>query len=118
MKIKNVLFGAVSISLFTVASVFAANTTFTDSGTVTVGTPAVSIKPSKNVSVIYSPSATASGAGTITYSISASHSSGTKSYASSSGDTKILWLRHWCRTTSKHLSANASANFTSGWTAL
>jgi len=90
MKINNVLAIAGGLSLIAASSAFAAATDFTDSGTVTAGTPTVNIKPSKNVTVRYLPSATTSGSGCISYSIASQHSSGTKLYASSSGDTKIF----------------------------
>lgn len=88
MKINKTLTIAGIVSLAAASSAFAAQTFST--GNETVGSPAVSLKPSKNVSIVYLPSATTVGAGVISYSISSFHSSGTKLYASSSGDTKIF----------------------------
>ncbi len=92
MKINNVLRLAGCLSLVAASSAFGAATDFSDAGTGTVGTPSVNLRPSKSVVVRYLPSATTvpSGTGVISYSISAFHGSGTKLYASSSGDTKMF----------------------------
>ena len=68
----------------------ATDTVFTDSSTVSIGTPPVALKPSTNVTVKYSPGADkVDTTGVISYSVGSSHGAGTKTFASSSGDTKI-----------------------------
>lgn len=89
MKINKTLAMAGIVSLAAASSAFAAATTF-ETGSETVGTPAISVKPSKNVKVVYLQGTTAAGSGWTSYSISSFHNSGTKLYASSSGDTKIF----------------------------
>lgn len=93
MKLTKVLNIAAVLSLGAAGSAYAAASsaqTFTDAGTMTVGAPTVIIKPSKNVKVVYKASSDVAGNGAAMYSISSFHSSGTKLYASSSGDTKIF----------------------------
>lgn len=82
-------------------------------GTVTVGsTSTANVKVSKGVSLSYKSQTTGLG-----YSVATYHSSGTKTFASSSGDSKI-----WSQNTTAVAppaapSGTASAAF-SGWTAL
>lgn len=110
MKILKVLAISSVVSLVGAAGAFAA--TFTDAGG-TVGTPPASVKPSKGVTVKYTPEA--AGA---TYSITAMHGSGTKTYGSSSGDTKIF-MKDTTTIADPPAApaAGASADF-STWTAL
>lgn len=84
-------------------------------GTVTVGTSGKSadVKVSKGVSLAYKSQATGLG-----YSVATYHSSGTKTFASSSGDSKI-WSQNTTAVAPPDApSGTASANFTSSWTAL
>lgn len=97
-------------------SAFAA-TTFQDTGTTTLGTPAISIKPSKNVSIYYD-SATTTGAGYGAYSIGSNHSSGSKTFGSSSGDQKIFMKDGTSAPSIGVPAVGGSANFSSGWTAM
>jgi hypothetical protein len=119
MKLTKILPLASVLSLFSV-SAFAA-TAFNDTGTVTMGTPSVAVKPSKNVTVTYNPSTATvpSSNGALAYSIAAYHASGSKSFGSSSGDTKIFAMDGTGSTgVASPESASASADFGSGWTAL
>jgi hypothetical protein len=97
----NKIVATIAMLLFTAASAFAAGTPntqvdFADNGTTTMGTPSMSLKPSKNVTVSYQSSVTQAQSGTnllpgvVAYSISSSHATGSKSFGSSSGDTKIF----------------------------
>lgn len=93
MKINNTTLAIAGIlSLAATSSAFAAisaNNTSNPGAELTISSnPAVTIKPSKNVMIRYDGIGT-SGSGSAAYGISASHSSGTKKYISSSGDTKI-----------------------------
>jgi len=119
MKLTRILPVASILSLVGAASAFA--TSFTDSGTVTTGTPSMGVKPSKNVTVTYNPSSAKvpSGNGALAYSIASFHASGSKSYASSSGDTKIFAQDGTGSTgVTSPESASSSADFSSGWTPL
>jgi hypothetical protein len=121
MKITKVLAIASILSLGAVGSAFAAlggTTSFTDTGTVTTGTPTMGLKPSKNVTVQYTSSATAVATGCATYSVSASHSSGTKSFASSSGDTKVFMKDGTALAPPTAPGVGSSADFSSSWTAM
>jgi len=118
MKLSRILAIAAIFSLAAVGSAFAADKSFTDAGTDTAGTPSMGIKPSKNVTVYYKPSTTTSGTGVISYSVSAYHSSGTKSFASSSGDTKIFMADGIGSAPPTAPAAGSSAAFGTGWTAM
>jgi hypothetical protein len=115
MKITKILAIAGIISLAAAGTVLAANgtaVTFNDS-TSTVGTPAASVKVSKNVSVKYIPEAAG-----LTYSMSSFHTSGTKTYGTSSGDTKIYMMDSTALTDPPDApAANTSADFAS-WTSM
>ena len=120
MKISRILPLASILSLVAAGSAFA-GTAFTDTGTVTMGTPSMGVKPSKNVTVTYNASTATvpSGNGALAYSIASYHASGSKSYGSSSGDTKIFAQDGTGSTgVASPETAGASANFGSGWTAL
>jgi hypothetical protein len=116
MKLKTVLSIAAIFSMTAVSSAFAV-ATFTDAGTDTIGTPSLGVKPSKNVKVLYEASSTTSGTGVITYSVSAYHTSGTKTFGSSSGDTKIFMIDGIGSAPAGAPAAGASANYSS-WTAM
>jgi len=121
MKLTRILPLASILSLAAAGSAFATGTAFTDTGTVTMGTPSMGVKPSKNVTVTYNPSTATvpSGNGALAYSIASYHASGSKSYGSSSGDTKIFATDGTGSTgVTSPETAGASANFGSGWTAL
>ena len=84
-------------------------------GTVTVGdTGPVAVKVSKGVSLAYDAETTA-GLG---YSVGAYHSSGTKTFASSSGDSKIWFTDATGSDIPDAPSGTDSADFGTGWTAL
>jgi hypothetical protein len=120
MKLTRILPVASIFSLAAAGSALA-QTTFTDTGTVTMGTPSMSVKPSKNVTVIYTPSTSTvpSGNGALAYAIASFHASGSKSFGSSSGDTKIFATDGTGNTgLSSPEAAGASAGFSTGWTAL
>jgi hypothetical protein len=94
MKVNKIFAIAALISIASASSALAAASTVVNavgSDLVIAGSPAVTVKPSKNVLVKYTPGAAAS-AGAATYGIQSHHVSGTKSYASSSGDTKIFMM--------------------------
>ena len=114
MKIKSLAIAA-TLSLFA-GSAFAA-TTFTDTGTTTLGTPAITVKPSKNVNIYYD-SATTTGAGNGAYSIGSNHNSGSKTFGSSSGDQKIFMKDGTSAPSITVPAVGASADFSSGWTAM
>lgn len=115
MKINNILSIAAILTFASAGSVLAANgtsVTFNDS-TSTVGTPAATVKVSKGVSVKYTPEVAG-----LTYAMSSFHSSGTKSYGTSSGDTRIFMKDSTSLTDPPSApAANTSADF-SGWTTL
>lgn len=99
-----------------VGSAFASFSAADAAGSLTVGsTQTTTIKLSKGVSAEYGADTTSSGLG---YVVGTSHSSGTKTYASSSGDSKI-WSKDGTNmaTPTTVPTGTASANF-SGWTAL
>lgn len=106
---------AATLSLFA-GSAFAA-TTFSDTGTTTLGTPAITIKPSKNVSIYYNSAAT-TGAGYGAYSIGSNHSSGSKTFGSSSGDQKIFMRDGTSAPSIAVPAVGGTADFTSGWTSM
>lgn len=112
---KIALLSAVLFSM-TIGSAFAAFTAADTAGTLLVGTSPrqVALKLSKGVSAEYGADTTA-GLG---YVVGTSHSSGTKTYASSSGDSKI-WSKDGTNmaTPTTIPTGTASADF-SGWTAL
>ena len=82
-------------------------------GTVTVGTTGpVAVKVSKGVSLAYNAEATGLG-----YAVGAYHSSGTKTFASSSGDSKIWFTDVTGESIPAAPTGTDSADFT-GWTAL
>ncbi len=87
MKITKILSIASILSLAIAGSAFA--TTLNDT-TQTVGTPGCSVKPSKNVTITYEPGVSMTGtSGSVSYGIAAIHASGTKTFGSSSADTKM-----------------------------
>ena len=121
MKLTKIFSIASILSLAAAGSAFASlgsTTTFDDAGTTTTGTPSIGVKPSKNVSVQYTSSSVSSGTGCVTYSISASHSSGTKSFGSSSGDTKIFMKDGTGAAPPAAPASGSSADFSGGWTAM
>ena len=80
MKSLKYLAIAAILSLAAVGSAFAAagsTTSFSDT-TSTVGTPAITVKVSKNVTVVYTASTAVSGNGSVGYGITSAHSSGSK----------------------------------------
>lgn len=82
-------------------------------GTLTVGsTSTATVKLSKSVSLAYTSQTTGLG-----YSVGASHSSGTKSFASSSGDSKI-WTKDGLTQSVPAAPVGTSSAAFSGWTAL
>ena len=114
---KNIFTLALVASVISYAGIaMAANgtaVTFDDS-TKTVGTPVATVNVSKGVSVKYVPEQAG-----LTYSMSSFHSSGTKTYATSSGDTKIFMQDSTSLVNPPDApAANKSADFGSGWTAL
>jgi hypothetical protein len=123
MKISTIFSLAAIFALASAGSVFAAagsTTTFTDSGTVTVGAPTMGVKPSKNVYVTYKASTNTppSGVGSLAYAIGTYHASGSKTFSSTSGDTKIFMQDGTNMTfPASPEAAGASADF-SGWTAM
>lgn len=119
MKMTRILAIAAIFSLSVAGSALASDTSFTDTGTVTVGAPSMGIKPSKNVTVVYTPGADMTGtAGVISYSIAAYHASGTKTFGSSSGDTKMFMKDGTGAAAPAAPAAGVSAAFGSGWTAM
>ena len=118
MKITKTLTIASILSLAAVGSAFA-DVTFDDSATVTMGAPTMAVKPSKNVKVVYKPSTATTGNGSVAYAISAAHSSGSKTFASSSGDTKIFMMDGTTNVgPASPEAAGATADFGAGWTPL
>lgn len=83
------------------------------------GTPALNVKTSKNVYVEYTGGATSSGKN-YSYVLGTYHGSGTKTYGSSSGDTKIFSAEGTAKTLpSAPADSSSSADFTnSGFTPL
>ncbi len=116
--------------LLTAGSAFAAagdNLPFGDAGTTTIGTPSMSLKPSKNVTVNYRSSTVQviSGGvtlnGVVAYSVTSSHATGSKSFGSSSGDTKIFMMDGTgvLPPTAPTVAGDSCADFQSpGWTAM
>jgi hypothetical protein len=92
MKVNNVLAIAALISIASASSAFAQAATIINSAgadLLIAGSPSVTVKPSKNVFINYIIG-TLQAPGSATYAIQSHHASGTKTYASSSGDTKIF----------------------------
>lgn len=116
MKSNKILAMVLVLSMAAVGSAYAANGTivnFNDT-TTTVGTPSATVKVSKNVTVRYIPEAAG-----LTYSMSSFHTSGTKTYATTSGDTKIFMQDSTSIVAPPDAPASgASGAFTSGWTSL
>ena len=111
---KKIALFAVLLLLVTSGSVFAAFESPDDSGSLTIGsTGSTTVKLSKNVKLEYGAHATGLG-----YVVGTYHTSGTKTYASSSGDSKI-WSQDGTgvSTPSTVPEGTASADF-SGWTPL
>lgn len=79
--------------------------------TLTVGT--LIFKLSKNVYMSYKSDTDNTG-----YSIGAYHNKGTKTFASSSGDSKIFEATLTAKTLPDAPVGTASADFSSGWSAL
>lgn len=108
-----VLFAFSTVSAFAVIT--ATDGTYTaaaSDGSLTIGaTGAAVVKLSKNVKLSYKKQTTGLG-----YSVATYHTSGTKSYASSSGDSKI-WAKDGEVVQPAAPSGTASADFT-GWTPL
>jgi len=113
MKSKILAFaGILALAAGTAFAADGTQVTFNDS-TTSVGTPAASVKVSKNVQIQYQPEAAG-----LTYSMTSFHTSGTKSYGTSSGDTKIFMKDSTAITDAPAApAAGASADF-SGWTAM
>jgi len=110
MKSKILAFAGILV--LAAGTAFAGTTTFNDT-TTTVGTPAASVKVSKNVQIKYTPEDTG-----LTYSMTSFHTSGTKSYGTSSGDTKIFMKDSTSiESPPAAPAAGASADFSS-WTAM
>lgn len=98
------------------SSAFAAYTAYQDGAAVGSGTPTMTFKSSKSVQIEYTGGATANSQN-YSYVCGAYHSSGTKTFGSSSGDTKIFSTDTTGATLpSAPSTASASAGFT--WTAL
>ena len=115
---KKIALLAVLLLAFSAVSAFAWTAKTYDAGsadgTVTVGTTgAVAVKVSKGVSLAYDAETTGLG-----YSVGAYHSSGTKTFASSSGDSKIWFTDATGSDIPDAPSGTDSADFSSGWTAL
>lgn len=124
MKLTKIFAITSLFSLAVVGTAFAgagSTTSFLDSGTITVGTPSVGVKPSKNVTVVYKASTATppNTSGSIGYSIGAFHASGDKSFGSSSGDTKLFWsVGTGTAPVAAPESAGASAAYGAGWTSM
>lgn len=118
MKLTKVLTLASIVSLVSAASAFAVTTI--NETTSTVGAPAMTIKVSKNVSIVYTPSTAEipSGAGSVAYAITATHASGSKKFGSSSGDTKVYMQDGTTLTSVTSPEAAGSTADWSGWTAM
>lgn len=122
MKLITTLTFAALLSLAAIATASASDALvalWTDaSGNGGYGTPPVNIKPSKNVSVAYFHSDATSGSGRLTCALSTWHASGTKTFATSSGDTKIYMVDSISQAApAPPEAAGASADF-SAWTAM
>ena len=113
-------------SAFAAGGTAGGNTQFGDLGTVTIGTPSMSLKPSKNVTVNYTSSATQAQSGgvnlngVVAYSISAYHATGSKSFGSSSGDTKIFMKDGTgvLPEVAPTVAGESCAGYQTGWTAM
>ncbi|GLI36612.1 hypothetical protein KI811_15455 [Geobacter hydrogenophilus] len=112
MKVK-ILTVCVAVSLMGAGSAFAAYTAADSNGTKEVGTTIkATLKFSANVTSEYKNNTDGTA-----YVIGTSHTSGTKTYASSSGDTRIFMAEGKETTTpAAPASSDASANFDSTWT--
>lgn len=115
------LFGLVS------SMAFAANPTGYNSaengvtlgGTGTPASPNLSVKSSKGVSINFKGGAADSNSHNQSYSLGAYHASGTKTYATSSGDTKIYYQDTTAvDTPGAPAAASDTASFTGSWKAL
>lgn len=99
------------ISVASASSAFAAATTVAyATGDVAVGS--ATVKTSKNVYINYKSSSDNTGYAAATY-----HNKGTKTYGSSSGDSKVYEKANTAEAVPDAPTGTASANF-SGWTAL
>ncbi|GEM_PF-6375976 len=108
---KKIVILSAIIMVFSCGVAFAAY----DADTKTCGTSpnSLDIQLSNKVSMEYTEATTGDGLG---YVIGASHSSGTRTYGSSSGDAKIFWTESLQATLPAAPTGTASAGFT--WTAL
>jgi len=112
---KSKILAIAGILTLAAGTAFAANgttATFDDSNS-TVGSPAASVKVSKNVTIKYIPEAAG-----LTYSMTSFHSSGTKSYGTSSGDTKIFMKDSTTIETPPNAPAAGESAAFSSWTAM
>jgi hypothetical protein len=91
MKINKIFAVAAFLSIASASSALAAINTVNADLTLGTAPNTTVIKPSKNVLVQYTAGTTLS-TGHSTYAIQSHHVSGTKAYASSSGDTKIYMI--------------------------
>lgn len=82
----------------------------------TVSLGATTVKPSKSVYLGYKPDNTTAGSAQ-GYVLGAYHGSGTMTYASSSGDTKIYKANATAQTLGAAPTGSATATWASGWTA-
>jgi hypothetical protein len=115
---KKIAFLAIVLFAFSTVSVFAWSSgsyaTADQGGSLPIGnTSTVTVKLSKSVSMAYTSQTNGLG-----YSVGASHASGTKTYASSSGDSKIWAQDGLQKSIPAAPTGTASAAFGSGWTAL
>ena len=114
---KKIIAAFASVAVIASASsAFAGFSTGDANGSLVVGsTVKATLKLSANVSVEYKANTTT--APNLGYSLATSHSSGSKTYASSSGDTRIFFKDVTASSAPAAPAAGASADF-SGWTAM
>ncbi|MGE4403819.1 MAG: hypothetical protein AB7F61_19445 [Desulfobulbus sp.] len=111
---KIALFTALMLA-FSFGSALAAGKYAADQDVIIKGTDGnLNLKLSNNVFLFYEADTSGDGLG---YSIATYHSSGTRTYGSSSGDANIFWIDGTGSNAPTAPTGTASANFT-GWTAL